>query len=390
MTGILDSLLLLTAVPTAVLGVECVMALGASAMDGTSEAPPPFAVIVPAHDEEAGIAATLAAVQAQLRPIDRLLVVADNCTDRTAAIARQAGAQCVERTCDEHRGKGFALAAGRDVLRDGGAMPAVVIVLDADCVPDPGALPLLAAMAAREKAVLQGLYLLDGKPGAGTIAGISTFAFLVKNLVRQRGLRAVGSPALLQGTGMAFPWPIFAAAQLASGDLVEDLELGLTLAIAGVPVWFAESARFRSQASGIAGLRTQRTRWEHGAMAVTLRFVPLLLQAIAGRRALVWLLLDLLVPPLALLGIALCTALLAGVLVWGLGGGMDVAVAATLEIAGLGTAIGLAWMRFGRSVLPARAILQVPFYILWKTPIYLRLIGRREREWIRTARETGL
>ena len=78
---------------------------------GTSRAP--LAVLVPAHDEEEGIAATLAAVLAQLGPHDRLLVVADNCSDATAAVARAAGAEVVERSSDL-RGKGYALAHGID------------------------------------------------------------------------------------------------------------------------------------------------------------------------------------------------------------------------------------------------------------------------------------
>lgn len=391
MTEIFDLLLLLTAVPTAVLCLECVMALRGRRVDDTNEAPPPFAVIVPAHDEESGIASTLSAARAQLRPVDRLLVVADNCTDRTAAIALDSGAQCIVRTCDELRGKGFALAAGREALKEEGAGVAVVIVLDADCLPDPGALPALAAQSAREQVVLQGLYLLHGETGEGGIGRISTFAFLIKNLVRQRGLRTLGSPALLQGTGMAFPWQIFETAPLASGDLVEDLELGLALAISGVRIHFAEEARFRSPASRTAALRVQRTRWEHGSIAVALRFAPLLVQAIVqGRRALIWLLLDLLVPPLALLCLALCAAQVVGVVAWQIGGDVKLAVAASVEMAGLGAAIGLAWLRFGRLVLPVRALLQVPFYILWKIPVYLKLIGRRERKWIRTARETGL
>lgn len=387
MSAIVDPLLALSAVPTAFLGVECVMALRDHPLAGTPEAPP-FAVIVPAHNEEAGIAAALAAAHVQLRPVDRLVVVADNCTDDTAAIARRAGAECVVRTCSELRGKGFALAAGRDALRSGGAPVAVVIVLDADCTPDPGALPLLAALAARDDAVLQGLYLLEAKADASITARVSTFAFLVKNWVRQRGLRTLGSPVLLQGSGMAFPWDIFDVAPLASGDLVEDLELGLALAISGVRVDFAEQARFRSQASAMTALRAQRTRWEHGSIAVALRFAPQLVRAsLRGRFALVGLLLDLTVPPLALLGLALGTMLLAGILVWQTGGGGGLALGAAIQIAWLGTAIGLAWARFGRSILSLRALLHAPFYVLWKIPIYLRLVGRRERKWIRTTRE---
>jgi cellulose synthase/poly-beta-1,6-N-acetylglucosamine synthase-like glycosyltransferase len=55
------------------------------------------AVLVPAHDEASVIRATLASITPQLAAGDRLLVVADNCSDDTATLARQAGAQVVER-----------------------------------------------------------------------------------------------------------------------------------------------------------------------------------------------------------------------------------------------------------------------------------------------------
>ena len=57
---------------------------------------PPVAVLIPAHNERGGIATTVRAVQNDLRAGDRLLVVADNCTDDTAAEARQAGAEVIE------------------------------------------------------------------------------------------------------------------------------------------------------------------------------------------------------------------------------------------------------------------------------------------------------
>ena len=78
---------------------------------------------------------------AQLEPGDRLLVVADNCTDHTAAVARAAGAEVLERRDAERRGKGYALAAGVDTLRAG--PPDVVVIVDADCRPAAGAIDRL-------------------------------------------------------------------------------------------------------------------------------------------------------------------------------------------------------------------------------------------------------
>src|SRR5690242_16376925 len=105
------SLLLL--LPLLVLTLEVLAAL-LPARSRTTSRPPGLrcTILVPAHDEETGIAATLASIRSQLAPQDRLVVVADNCTDRTAAVAREAGAEVVERTDPARRGKGFALDCG--------------------------------------------------------------------------------------------------------------------------------------------------------------------------------------------------------------------------------------------------------------------------------------
>src|SRR5689334_650844 len=69
-------------------------------------------VLIPAHDEAPVIGATLHTLAPELGEHDAVLVVADNCSDRTADIAREAGALVIERTCADKRGKGFALDFG--------------------------------------------------------------------------------------------------------------------------------------------------------------------------------------------------------------------------------------------------------------------------------------
>ena len=194
---------------------------------GASGRAPRFAVLVPAPDDAAGIGAAVAAIRRQLRPGDRLLVVADNCSDATAELAMRAGAAVCRRHDPARAGKAFALAHGRAMLRTD--PPQVVIVLDADCLPEAGALTRLAVGAAGGVAV-QASNLLRCGPHAAPLVRISTFAFLLRNLIRQRGLRRLSDRALLQGTGMALPWRMFDAAPLATASLAEDLRLGLDLA----------------------------------------------------------------------------------------------------------------------------------------------------------------
>src|SRR5437762_2498433 len=75
---------------------------------------------------------------------DRVLVVADNCTDATAAVAREHGVDVVDRFDETRRGKGFALDFGLRALDEISSAPPIVVMLDADCMLAPGALDALA------------------------------------------------------------------------------------------------------------------------------------------------------------------------------------------------------------------------------------------------------
>lgn len=349
---------------------------------------PRTAVLMPAHDEARQIGAVLEALAPVLPPRASVLVVADNCGDDTAAVARAAGVTVIERHDPARRGKGYALAFGRDHLR--GDPPEVVIVLDADCRAAPGALARLAGAAAHGRAPAQGLYLLRHRADAAAAVKVSTFAFLVKNWVRQRGLRRLGAPAGLGGTGMAFPWAIFADAPLASGDLVEDLALGIDLALAGHPARFEEAAAIWSAAAAADATVGQRARWEGGMLQAIRTRAPGLIAAglRRGRPSLVWMGLHVATPPLTvlILGEGAATLLVA---LLGIGGRGAGPLALSLAVlAALGGAVLGAWLRFGRSTLPAATLLRLPLYLAWKLPLTLRLVrGRGPAGWVRTERD---
>jgi glycosyltransferase involved in cell wall biosynthesis len=121
-------------------------------------------VLVPAHDEEKVLAQALTAIRAQLEPSDRLVVVADNCTDSTADVARKLGATVVERRDPLRPGKGYALDAGARFLESDPRE--AVIVIDADCVPQEGAIGSLARAMAAANGPVQGAYLMTAPAGS--------------------------------------------------------------------------------------------------------------------------------------------------------------------------------------------------------------------------------
>jgi cellulose synthase/poly-beta-1,6-N-acetylglucosamine synthase-like glycosyltransferase len=377
------------AVPTTMFALECLAGMGSSKRTAPFRHDrPTLAVLVPAHDEEGGIGKTLASVTAQLRDGDRLVVVADNCCDGTARVARAFGAEVVERVDPLLRGKGYALDAGIRHLE--ASPPLFVVIVDADCLLENGALDHLAAAAHESGRPVQSCYLMKASPEASVSMRVAEFAFLVKNCVRPRGLRRLGLPCQLTGSGMAFPWPVIAAADLAHGGIVEDMQLGLDLARSGYQPLFCEAAKVTSEfPTSQAGSLTQRRRWEEGHLALLKGQIRTLLHwQTVGSLSRLGMAIDLLVPPLTLLvaltGSAACLAW-----IWALSGQSSLPLLFwSLEFLLIVLSAGFVWLVHGREALPPGMLKQVPLYVLSKLRLYPSLLLRRgATQWIRTARD---
>jgi len=386
---------LAVAIPAAVLFLECVFALIPRRKPAESEDPaaqrPRVSVLIPAYNEQTIIGGTVSAIQSELADRDGVLVVADNCTDRTAEIARSRGAEVIERFDSENRSKGFALDCGfAHLAKD---PPDVVVVLDADCRVTPGSIQRLAECAVSHGRPAQARDELSLRSDASPLARVSALAFLVRNHVRPTGLQRLGLPCNLMGTGMALPWHVVLAAPPAGSHLAEDMQMGLELVSLGFAPIYCEAACITSKApKGSAVARLQRQRWEHGHISTLLEKGPKLIVGGLLRRR--WLEaavgLDLMVPPLALLALLLTVALVLS-LVWSMAGGSRLPL--ELATAGVGLYAGgvsLAWLKFGQEILPARHLLTVPLYVMWKLPLYLSFIARGAYpHWDRTERSSS-
>ncbi|MGN6526972.1 MAG: glycosyltransferase family 2 protein [Burkholderiaceae bacterium] len=353
---------------------------------------PRLAVLVPAHDEAQGIAPTIAAIAAQLHAGDRLLVVADNCRDATADVARAAGAAVVERHHETERGKGFALAFGVDALR--ADPPQLVVIVDADCELAPGALDALAARTTATGRPSQACYLMLHPAGATLPRRLAQFAWRVRNLVRPLGWQRIGAPCQLMGSGMCLRWETLRDAALADAAIVEDMKLGLELALRGEAPVFCPEAVVTSAFPGTeAASRTQRTRWEHGHLQMIASMAPALLRRALARRdlPLLGLALDLCVPPLALLQTMLfallcATAALAAVAPRAAWPCAAMAFAGLLNLVFVATVL-VAWRGFGRDLVSLAELAAVPLYVVRKLPMYARFLTHRQRHWVRTGRD---
>jgi cellulose synthase/poly-beta-1,6-N-acetylglucosamine synthase-like glycosyltransferase len=350
---------------------------------------PRVAVLVPAHNEGAGIIATLTDAKSQLRAKDRLLVVADNCDDDTAAVVRAQGAEVRERRDPDHRGKGYALSAGVAYLSED--PPDIVIAVDADCRILPGAIGHLALACARNERPIQANYMMCAPAGATLRYDVAEFAWRVKNFIRPFGLYQFGLPCQLTGSGMAFPWRTISTANLASGDIVEDMALGIELAIRGEPPLFCPQAIVTSTFPlSDGGRETQRRRWQHGHFQTIVRsFGPLICRGLANRQFdQVALALDLAIPPLSALASATSAVLaLSFMLLWfGLGAATFYVAVANAII--LLLAVMLAWLFHGRDILPLSALPKILPYVLDQLRVYrLILKSKGPPQWTPTDRK---
>jgi cellulose synthase/poly-beta-1,6-N-acetylglucosamine synthase-like glycosyltransferase len=367
--------------------IEVLAGLGrprTEAQDSSSSA----VVVVPAHDEEAVIGEALVSLKEALGEHMRILVVADNCEDSTARRARSAGVEVIERTDLNRRGKGYALAHAAEYLRSD--PPSVLVVMDADCRIDAGSLSALVGCASRSGRPSQAINLLRPDRKASALLQLSTFGFLLKNLVRQRGLQRLANRAHLTGTGMAIPYEIFRASDRVHSSIVEDLALGLELAETGRAPMLVTGANVWSDPSTEAGTLTQRRRWEGGFLATALRQAPREIRRgiLGAEPGSILSGLDLMIPPLALFAIVNLAALAisaAFTFVLGLEWWPVLSLLGVLAIAFL--AILLAWLREGREFISLVVLIRLPLYVIWKIPMYLGLARRgAPSEWLRTGR----
>ena len=346
------------------------------------------AVLVPAHNESGLIAGTIRSVAPQLQSGDRLIVVADNCSDDTAAIATAEGAEVVVRTDSVRRGKGYALDRGVRHLEAG--PPDVVLILDADCCASPGTVDSLVRSCCESGRPVQAIDLMQAGTGATPTLRIAEFAWLVKNKVRPMGLRRLGLPCQLMGTGMAFPWATLAAANLATGHIVEDLKLGVELARAGSAPMLCPQAlvtsNFPTSAEGIAA---QRARWEHGHLSViSIDALRLLSDGIRSRRLeLLGLALDLSVPPVALLTLLIIAIWASCAILFYFTSAVWPVALASLAGLQMAVAIFVSWHVFGRDILSLRNLSLSVIYAVRKVPLYLRYLVARQVDWVRSKRD---
>jgi cellulose synthase/poly-beta-1,6-N-acetylglucosamine synthase-like glycosyltransferase len=328
-----------------------------------------FLVLVPAHNEERMIGRCLEAIDADRRPDDLVLVVADRCTDATAEIARAFGASVLERSADDAPGRAAARQAGLDHARSLGWD--AVLMLDADSVVAPG------FFSACERALASGAAAVQARSeserGETLATEASLAAFTLQGITLPRGRDRLGASVRLRGTGMAVRRDL-ALAHRFRAPASEDLVFSLDLLLDGVRGRHVDGARLRSQgASAWSTFGGQKVRYEAGRMAAARAYLPRLLgRGVRHRDAAcveaAWFLAS---PPFALAALSL----MAGVTLAAVAHAWPLAAVfgAGLLILALVVMTGLIQAKAGpRTWL---ALLTAPWYLGWKAVVQLRAVA---------------
>lgn len=345
----------------------------------TSSGPLPNTVLlIPAHNEEALLGDMLQRLSVANEEGVRTIVIADNCNDSTATIARDADVEVWERSHKTLRGKPYALEWALERLAED--PPEVVVFLDADSWFEQGHPAELARQVHQYSRPVQAIYRMADP-------GLRGFAFRFRNEARLRGLAALGAPTQLTGSGFAVAWEHLVKFPVPIGELVEDAYWGWTFTRAGIGPRLAIQVEVLSYLpSSKEGAQTQLRRWEHGILSATLRNLPGLLRSafLPPRPARILHLLDVLVPPLALLALSILAVFVVGVL---LGFGAEILPVSSAALGCLAAAVFLGWLGYGRQDISFLHLLATPFYALGKIGVYFTFLVKRQKGWERTDRD---
>ena len=343
---------------------------------------PVFAVLVPAHNEDAAIGRTVASLVRLRYPAGRFTVhvVADNCTDATAATARREGATVHERNDPHHRGKGAALNWLIDELQEETPSIDAFVVVDADSELSPEFLVTMSRHLANGEEIVQALNLVhvfEDRP----LVRIRELAFELGCHLKPLAYQRLGGSSGLFGNGMCFSAAICRRYRWDESSVVEDAELFFRLVGDGHRITLATDAVVRSvMVSTLRDAGSQAVRWERGKFDFAPEVAGLLRRGLLHRDANALLAgVSGLTPPFAPLAMASVLALVGGAAAGIIGVTMPAAVAVLcLSLYALrGAALG------GMSpAVVLRILLWAPWYCVWKVGVVtLAALGGGRREW---------
>ena len=363
--------------------VLAVKAVGGAPHDGPA-GPLVLDVVIPAHNEAAVIGELLDSLRRQEGParLGRVLVMADHCSDDTAAVARRHGAEVVERS-GGGAGKPPSLKEGIELLAANGDRGDAVVLLDGDCICGEGFLSAISGSLSCGAEVVQAAYSV-ADDGEGVVRSSLRRAFALRNVVRAGGGAQLGLPTLLVGSGIVLTWDVIGDLSWSdprlsgTGDsrpVGDDVLMTLELLAHGHPARFCGDASVVAAAPPHDGdLGAQRLRWEAG-QAMMWKLAARSLPGLVARRDLkaIVALADWMNPPLvpAVVAFGAAGTVAGGLVVAG------VVSPVVLVVPALAAGSLVTYLAVGVSVLEGRRaavdlFVGAPRFVAWKAGLYLR------------------
>lgn len=337
-----------------------------------------IAVIIPAHNEELLIADTISNIQQQAYPPESMLifVIADNCTDDTATIAKATGARVFERQGNPGKGQGLHDALNLLMQEDWDAF----LIVDADSHLHPETLnEINKALDSNSRAIQIRYGVLNPEQSMRTRAmELSTASF---NALRPLGKSLLGLSAGINGNGFCLTRKTVEKVPYLAHSIVEDIEYHMHLLQADIKVDFLDHVWVKAQMPiGGNGATVQRVRWERGRIITIRNYAPQLFQSLqAGHKRALDGLIDVLMPPVSLIFLFLVLPTLFGP-----------PIQKTIGLCGLTIFVAhyfVAALRYGNLLWFFLLMAYVPWYVIWKTWVVLRsLFTEKKLPWLRTDR----
>lgn len=251
---------------------------------GESGVPKRFLCLTAAHNEQVVIGPHVENMLRMNYPADffRVIVIADNCSDNTAAVAEAAGAGVWVRHSNRERGKGYALEWALHRRADLTQFDAVC-VFDADNLVEDNFLAVMAQEIGRGRQIIQA-HLDTKNPWDSWVTASYAISYWFMNRFWQRARMRLGLSGALGGTGFCVTTQVLRRLRWGAHSLTEDLEFTVRAVLDGIHVhWTPHTKVYDEKPITFEATIPQRTRWLQGHWSVAFDYSPKLLRkALSG------------------------------------------------------------------------------------------------------------
>ena len=247
-----------------------------------------FMAIIPAHNEEAVVANLIESLKNQTydSKLYDIYVIADNCTDRTAKVAKDAGAIVFERFDPEHKTKGYALQWFLKQKIEENADYDAFFIFDADNIVDKNFIKSMNQKLCQGEDVVQGYRDIKNPTDNWITAGYALFYWTMHRLYHLARYN-IGLSTLLNGTGFMVRFDLIKPNGWQTETLTEDIEFSLKTIIQGKKVgWATDAIVYDEQPTSFKQSWSQRSRWTVGHMQCVKRYTMELANSVKEHKTL--------------------------------------------------------------------------------------------------------